>query len=246
MEHRPIYCPVCQSELIHTHDGRYQDLMEHVCDPNGTPSMKAGYQCPDESCIARKLNATWLAEGDLYMGTPEDCGFTWSGAHQHLKSNSINGAGFALNSWEHYREEGKKKIQKWKFKIHLWKFRIDVYPKDKGWEHPMEEQFNPDFFRWKFDYWKKDRDGHWIGWLSDYRMTKFCLGKFHTAYNSSLYNPNKNKMCIKECIELIDCTQWGRPDERRYAKITAWILKRFYSGRVQNIINIAKAQGIRK
>ena len=237
MEHRPIYCPVCESELVHTHDGRYQDLVEHVCDPNGTPSLKAAYQCPDANCVARKLNASWLAEGDLYMDPPDDCGFTWTGAHRELEAKSLNGIGSALYSWEHYREAGKRAIESWKIKIPLWRFRIDVFPKEKGWKFPMEEQF---------EYWKKDRNGYWISWMSDYRMVKFCLRKFRTAYNSSLYNPVQNKTCIKECVELIECTQWGHPDDRRYAKITSWILQWFYSRSVMNIMNLAQVQGIKK
>lgn len=38
-----IFCPICKSELILTHRGRYEDIEERIY--HIKPSFKNGYQC---------------------------------------------------------------------------------------------------------------------------------------------------------------------------------------------------------
>lgn len=56
-------CPACRTELVKTSKYRAQSLEEHVCNPNGTPSMKQMYGCPNTDC---KCNAIidWTGEGE--------------------------------------------------------------------------------------------------------------------------------------------------------------------------------------
>lgn len=245
MKDKKIYCPCCNSELVVTHRDRYEDLVDHVSNPNGTPSMKDGYQCIVESCSAHKLNATWLQDGELFMNPPD--GISWSQAHNTLESLSSNGTGYALNSFTHYMEEGRAKVKKFTKSIKIFKYKITFYPAELGWKYPMNKQFLPNFFHWKVEYWRESRDG--LGYTSiypDYRMIKHCIRKFKTSYNSVLYNPVENRNSLKDCIDLIKAEQYGHPDDRRYVKITSWILNIFYKERVSNIKIIAYAQGLTK
>ncbi len=43
-------CPKCKHELEVTRQERLETLGEHVCDPNGTPSLKDLYQCVNIKC----------------------------------------------------------------------------------------------------------------------------------------------------------------------------------------------------
>ncbi len=62
-----LFCPCCKSKLEITHTGRYQDISEHVSSPNSVPSLKDGYQCIQEGCVAALVQATWIEDGGLYM-----------------------------------------------------------------------------------------------------------------------------------------------------------------------------------
>ena len=64
---RKIKCPCCDSVLVVTHQERYQDLSEHVSNPNRQPSMKDGYQCPNTDCIANICDVAWIEDGDTVI-----------------------------------------------------------------------------------------------------------------------------------------------------------------------------------
>lgn len=61
-------CPICKTELKVTGQARLETLIEHVEDPNGIPSMKNKYQCPNENCIANQDELVWDEYGEYYDG----------------------------------------------------------------------------------------------------------------------------------------------------------------------------------
>lgn len=61
-----LKCPVCKKDLEEWEERRLQTLDEHICDPNGIPSLKMSYRCPDESCMTRQQGVFWNEDGELY------------------------------------------------------------------------------------------------------------------------------------------------------------------------------------
>jgi hypothetical protein len=60
-------CPLCKTELVRLpNQERYQDLLEHVLDPNGEPSMKDLYTCPNDSCEMHTMESHWGYTGEWY------------------------------------------------------------------------------------------------------------------------------------------------------------------------------------
>lgn len=147
-------CPCCEKELIVTHRDRYQDHSEHVASPNSTPSMKDGYQCLDQYCIANNLGATWIEDGEIYMDTPD--GIKITVAHRVIEKMSVSGMYWALDSWNH-SYQGMIRDQKAKtFSVKFNKHKFTFVPNfTTDWDkNPTEYTIKP--FSWKIEWWKKD------------------------------------------------------------------------------------------
>ena len=61
-----MFCPVCRKELVEWEMLPLETLDEHVCNPNGEPSMKMAYRCSDENCVTRTRNIFWNDIGEMY------------------------------------------------------------------------------------------------------------------------------------------------------------------------------------
>jgi len=237
-----LLCPCCDAKLVHTHDDHYQDLCEHVCDPNAKPSLKAGFQCPTEDCMAHKCNVTWIEDGDYYTGERPE-GISYSDVSKALESKY--GTAHAVNSWNFHYQLGKNAVKARTKDIRFLNWRLVIEPKEYGWDYPEEKRHMPRKIGWKFEWWRKDGEGY-IHIIPDYRMVKHCIQKFKTNYNSVLFNADKNQHALKECMQEINCqTYGGYPETRRYAKISSWIIRTFYSGEVFVIKTIAKRYNIK-
>ena len=234
MEKKSIYCPVCKSKLEVTHRDRYEDLSEHVSNPNGTPSMKDGYQCTNvDWCGAALLNFVWIQDGDCYAKPPE--GVSWSEANKRLKEASVSGMEYALNSWNHYYNLGKKKIEERKKSFLIGKYKIEIKPKEKGYKYPDHKQYMPSTFRWEYQIWERKRGGLYTSVIPTHRMVLHCIRSFKSSYKSAIYNPDKNKNSIKECMDRINCTQWGTKDDRTFAKISSFLIRIMYYKKCETI-----------
>lgn len=243
MKDQSIYCPVCKSKLEITHRGRYEDLSEHVSNPNGTPSMKDGYQCLNvDWCDASHLNFTWILDGDCYAKPPD--GVSWSEANKRLKEASVSGMEFALNSWNHYYNLGKKKIEDRKKSFRIGKYKIDIKPKEKGYKYPDHKQYMPSTFRWRCEIWEasENRNGCYTSVIPTHRMVSHCIRTFNSSYKSAIYNPERNKNSIKECMDRINCTQWGTKDDRVFAKISSFLIRIMYPVKCARIKDLAKSE----
>lgn len=242
MKEGEIYCPVCKSKLEITHRDRYQDLSEHVSNPNGKPSMKDGYQCLNvDWCEASNLNFTWIQDGDCYTKPPEDV--SWADANRRLKSASVSGMEFALNSWNHYYHLGKKKIEERKKSFRLGKYKIDIEPKEKGHKYPTHKQYMPSTFRWKYQLWKETEgkgEGYYTSITPNHRMVLYCIRSFKSSYRSAMYNPERNKNSIKECMYRIECISCGSKDDRLFAKIASFLIRTLYPRKCRAIRNLSE------
>jgi hypothetical protein len=61
-----MLCPCCKSELIPNGMKPLETLEEHVCDPNGIPSMKMSYRCSETDCDTNTSEICWDETGGLY------------------------------------------------------------------------------------------------------------------------------------------------------------------------------------
>jgi hypothetical protein len=234
-----IFCPICKSKLEVTHQGRYQDRCEHVSQPNREPSLKDGYQCTNLAwCKATVYNFTWISDGEYYINPPD--GISYSEASKALKELSTSGLEYALNSWNHHYELGKKAIEARKKVIKIGKYKIDIEPKERGYDYPVETQYQPRRFGWKFQYWKETRDGCYTSITPTYRMVKYYFRQFNQHYRNILHNAEKNKNSIKGAMEIIDCIHWGRPDDRGFARISSFLIRVLYYNRVKKIRRLSK------
>jgi hypothetical protein len=147
---------------------------------------------------------------------------------------------YALNSWNHYYNLGKKKIEDRKKSFRIGKYRIDIKPKEKGYKYPDHKQYMPSTFRWEYQIWKKSEDmSGYLSIVPTHRMVLHCIGSFKRSYKSAIYNPEKNKNSIKECMDRINCTQWGTEDDRTFAKISSFLIKIMYYRKCETIRSLA-------
>jgi hypothetical protein len=234
MENPNLKCPCCETELVLTHQGRYQDLCEHVSQPNREPSLKDAYQCPNEYCVANNLNASWIEGGEIFINPPK--GIKWTVAHRTIEKASVSGMYWALNSWQHHYEGGKKAIARYKFSINLYWYKFDFEPKDKGHKYPTEIQYQPNLWKWKTQIWKREKNGaSYVGVIPFWRMVKFSIGKFNSEY--ALWKENGNKNSLKECFNgAMGIAPWGAIDTRFYTKFTKVWLQVFKPNKVKEVI----------
>ena len=95
-----IYCPVCEEELAITHHDRYEDLTDHVCNPNSPPSMKPGYQCVNKKCFVSEGFYVWIEDGDFFV--IKDRFSSSEESRRKLEKFSKSGLNYALHSFNHY------------------------------------------------------------------------------------------------------------------------------------------------
>ena len=64
-------CPCCRSELVEGEMLRLETLEEHVCDPNGEPSLKQSYYCSNPNCPTVPAKIYWNYMGERYNDSSE-------------------------------------------------------------------------------------------------------------------------------------------------------------------------------
>jgi hypothetical protein len=236
-----ILCPCCDSKLVYTHSDRYQDLCEHVSQPNREPSIKPAFQCPNTECIANQCNVSWIQDGECYLGKRPD-GIKYSELNRALEEK--HGTSYAVNSWNWHYQLGKLAIKARQKIIRIGKYRIDIEPKEYGYDYPVEKQYQPRKFGWKFQYWKETEDGCYISITPTYRMVLHYIRSFKSSYNTALYNPQANRMQIKEALEYATGYRWGHKDDRSFAQISKFIIQIFMPNQVKIIKGLAKQHNI--
>jgi hypothetical protein len=236
-----LLCPCCKSKLEYTHSDTYQDLSEHVSDPNSTPSIKSAFQCPNIECIANHTNVAWIENGDFYVlnRLSED---SWSALIEFTYTDPSKG--YAINSWSYHYELGRSLIKSKTRKIKIGKYLVEIKPKAKGYDYPIEEEYQPRRFGWDFEFWKKTDDDNYTNVTLIYPMVRYCLQSFNSSYKSVKYNSN-NRTQIKDALEFAFGYRWGIKDDRYFAQIASFIIRKIYPARVKYLISQANCQNIK-
>ena len=242
MEDNKIYCPVCGSELKVTHRDNYEDIQDHVSWDDSTPCLKDGYQCINNECLAHEYGLTWLIDGELYVRRdffPPDV--TYSMVNNRIKELCENGNTHAKNSWNYYYEKGNKAVNKRTLHINIFKLKIDVIPKTYGYKYPNHKRDMPRLIGWKFEYWKKCDENTYSNIIPINRMVKYNIDTFNSAYlrlNRSNF-PLNMKSDINDAANIIKCFDYfGKKDNRKYAKISSWIVNTFYKQKSKYILEL--------
>ena len=232
MENKTLYCPYCKGELAITHQERYQDLSEHVSDPNGTPSMKDGYECLNNACIAFETH-TWISDGDYFTRRPKDIPYReWEAMRKDIAGSENF---HAIGSWNYYYQMGKDAIKKKTLKVNLYFYKFVFMPKEKGWDYPEDQRHMPNMWKWKMEIWKRSSDYGYTNVIPFWRMTTFSLRQFKGTYKAWKENGNKSSLKTAYCITH-SLEEYGMsPDKRFYSRLTSWLIQGFYPNRVKEI-----------
>lgn len=218
LSNKKLQCPCCATELVVTHKDRYQDLGEHVSNPNGVPSLKEGYQCTNEWCVCHEsnLNCSWIEDGSIYISPPGK--FKWTLAHEIIKKMSSTGRYYALNSREDDYEELSEleEINIRRFTIFdlTIKSTVEFYRSESG--VPMSRFFP------KIEY---IYNGVYV--IPFWRMTKFNIKRFAKSYTSALKGDKRN---IEICYKIANgISAFGeKKDDRFFSKLSSILLRTFF------------------
>lgn len=227
-----IFCPCCEGVLEITHRDHYQDLSEHVSEPNRKPSLKDGYQCINTECIANKADVSWIKDGDCYFGKRPDS-ISYSELSNALKERT--GHCFAINSWNYHYQLGKDAIKKKTIKINLYWLVFNIYPTEKGGNYPLETQYQPHPWKRKVEIWKHEGEHSYTNVIPFWRMTSFQLKNFKRAYKRWKETGNNDSYSLEECYKISQRIHYRSKDNRFYARVTSFILKTFHPFKVAEI-----------
>jgi len=173
---KDLFCPCCEEQLTVTHRDRYQDISEHVSNPNGYVSSKDGYQCLNIWCVAHAMGAIWIENGDMYVSPPD--GIKSAIASKIVKQCSKIGTEHPKGSWMHNYELGKKLIKAKTKTFNINKCRIVISPKEKGYNFSEEEQYKPHRWKRKIELWKReDEHAYSLVFVSSFYHFKYRMRK---------------------------------------------------------------------
>jgi hypothetical protein len=72
---KKMKCSICEQELKPLDgkwDATHQDTNDHVCNPNGSPSLKIIFVCRNIDCIACQAEVHWDNDGEYYGSQLKD------------------------------------------------------------------------------------------------------------------------------------------------------------------------------
>lgn len=235
-------CPVCQSILVITHHDHYQDLGEHVSNPNATPSIKAGYQCTGSCiCSTKNLSTVWIEDGSMFI---KNAKISYYYDSEIVEKFSITGRTSAIGSWEDEYDEIRnlEKASELYWNFHWFKIKFT----SKFYRNDITKKIYSNFFP-KIEYLKKE--GHlYVYIIPIFRMIKFVISEFlrknkrikeAIKENPVLKNYTINE--IQECFRSIQgMDPFGRKGDRLYAKISSMIIRTFFYNKskyIKDLIN---------
>ena len=176
-------CPCCKSKLHVTHQDHYQDLGEHVSQPNRQPSLKDGYECLNSDCIAHKYSVTWIEDGEYFYDIQKDISYRQLKTELEAASGSKNL--YAIGSWNYYYNKGLEGIKRYAKIFNVGKYRIEIEPKPKGYNYEVEEQYEPNLFNWKIAIWKytdSEKCSMTI-WNPFWKNVKYDINRFNENFD---------------------------------------------------------------
>jgi hypothetical protein len=227
---KDLKCPFCKGDLVVTHKEHYQDLSEHVSQPNAKPSLKDGYECLNDSCLAFGT-FNWIEDGDYYSQKPR--GFNYQEWDSLRKEACPSGNYYAIGSWNYYYQTGKDAIKAKTFKIDLYYYKFVFSPKEKGWNYSEEVRHMPNMWKWKIEIWKKSSDYGYTNVIPFWRMTSYCLREFKRSYKNWKEDGNETSLKAAYCTAH-SLSEWRMyPDDRFYSKLTSRLIKLFQPTKVK-------------
>lgn len=241
MKDKNLCCPVCGSKLIVTHRGNYSDIQDRVSWDNSTPSLKEGYQCIHIGCVASEYGLTWIEDGSMYIRTdfiPEDITFTMV----RKRINELCGENTnAINSWNYYYHNGINAVKKRTISIKFFKYKMKIIPKTYGYKYSEDKQFMPRLIGWKFEYFKKSSEYGHTQIIPVSTMVNHQIKNFTNIVKRLEKSENKDNMKgdILDAVSIIRSLHYKSPDNRKFSKISAWIVNHFYKNDVRYILDLA-------
>jgi len=229
---KDLKCPFCKSDLKVTHREHYQDLSEHVSNPNVTPSLKDGYECLKQECLAFGT-FSWIEDGEYYTKRPESLDYRDWETIKKIACPSENY--YAIGSWNYYYQMGNDAVKEKSFKIDLYYYKFNFIPKEKGWDYPEEIRHMPDLKKWKVEIWKRIENGCYTNVIPFWKMTTYSIRSFNKEYDGWLEDGNKRSLKSAYCTAF-GLEEWGmNPDDRFYSKLASFLIRKFQSKKVRVI-----------
>ena len=208
-------CPCCKSELVITHQDRYESMGEGAY-------LRDGYQCLKESCVFNHFNVVWLSDGTIYT-SPQN-GMSYYMQKTILEKFVENKNLHPIGSWNYFYAQ-KRHIEKSETKkIEIGNYMLEIIP---DFKHPKNENepYRKRIFK-IFKFWKRTDNDCFAYIVPLHRMVRFSIRQFNIHKKYAL-NGDANR--IKECfyeMKALDIT--GKPDGRLYTKIAATIINIFW------------------
>jgi hypothetical protein len=227
-----FYCPFCLDELRVTHQERYQDLSEHVSNPNGKPSLKDGYECLNKECLAFGTHA-WIEDGEVFSSRPQS--LDWKEWERLRKVTASSENFHSIGSWNYYYQRSKDAIKKKTVTIDLKWYKLNIYPKEHGWEYPIEKRHMPHPWKRKLEIWKKSSDYGYTHVIPFWRMTSFSLREFRSCYK--VWKEQKTLDALESAYSAATgIDRWGNKDDRFYKRLTTLIIFVFMNRKRREIV----------
>ena len=207
-------CPVCLTELKVTGKARLETTAEHVCDPNGTPSMKDKYECLNKGCMAFG-KCCWDEWGGWYVSD-----FKWS--HEFEKACPDRNTG-PFGSPE-------RKINK---EVHL-KPKRDIPFRNRffyvQYDPHVTANMNGEIIREKWHFNIVIKNTHYISGL---HMLMYMLKSFYGAKKRFLETGSTRYL-------LNDLEEYFVPrfeDRRWWKRLSTWFFNTFHKDLKKEVLN---------
>lgn len=243
-----IYCPLCEKPLAVTHQDRYESLDEHVSNPNGTPSLKDGYECTDENCFSRFLRVTWTEDGSEYINPP--AGMGWNKAYSLLEERSKEGISTAIGSWQRSYDLMSKKKKKGTLWLKFYWFEVMIEPQYRQAfdDEPMNmaqsigmEKKEP--YRWifterKVTWFKREKKGNYASFAPLWQIFMWKNQDFNDLYHKALL---KDSEALKKVLKIYyDTSYWSdtQKEPRFWYRIANALIRLKYRARFEILKNI--------
>lgn len=203
-----MMCPKCYSSLIPREQKRVQSLSEHVCDPNGEPSMKQLYGCLNKDCACYIDNIRWTIDGERYGGK-YDIDYKFEGD---------NDAPFGT-IWRRINAEHKEKLVL-NVNLYFIKWRIKEKYIANEWGTTLKRY-------WKLETFMRKENGLYAYYHSGIHMLIYCIGCINRLCEAIKENPDTtwHKKELNEHAEYKSWwpkTDWWRWVAMWYARFRLW------------------------
>lgn len=216
-----IKCPCCLSDLVVTHQDRYETLTEHVeC---REPSLKDGYQCPNESCKAHVMGAAWIEEGEFWIKQPP-AGMNFLEAEEEVERHSLTGRLDAINSFSDGYHRYREEMEKDTITLDLYWFIVQFVPRFKSIQGTYEWKRTGS---WKRRIMRRVGHGRYIHFMTFWDIYYFELSNYKESIYKALEGSQSDAEVILKMAGNED--RWNKRDNRFWWKIARYFICWIYN-----------------